>query len=54
MKFRQQVAVGGAIVNSDGKLLFVRRVADDEFMPGVWELPGGGTEYGEKYKKSVG
>jgi 8-oxo-dGTP diphosphatase len=47
MKFRQQVAVGGAIVNSDGKLLFVRRVADDEFMPGVWELPGGGTEYGE-------
>jgi mutator protein MutT len=45
---RQQVAVGGAIFNDKGELLFVRRIANDEFMPGVWEIPGGGTEYGEK------
>lgn len=48
MKFRQQVAVGGAILNQQKELLFVRRIKDDEFMPGQWELPGGGTEYGEK------
>ncbi len=47
MKQRQQVAVGGAIFNDKGQLLFVRRIANDEFMPGVWELPGGGTEFGE-------
>lgn len=44
----QQIAVGGAIFNKNNELLFVRRSADDEFMPGVWELPGGGTEFGEK------
>lgn len=44
---KQQVAVGGAIFNSNNELLFVRRAATDDFMPGVWEIPGGGTEFGE-------
>ena len=48
MTHTQQVAVGGAIFNTKGEVLFVRRAANDAFMPGVWELPGGGTEFGEK------
>src|SRR5690606_38237665 len=48
MTRRQQVAVGGAIFNSKNEVLFVRRAANDDFMPSVWEIPGGGTEYGEK------
>lgn len=50
---RQQVAVGGAVFNSKEELLFVRRIANDEFMPGVWEIPGGGTEYGEKPEEGL-
>lgn len=53
MKLRQQVAVAGAIFNHDNQLLFVRRIANDEFMPGVWEMPGGGTEYGEKPEEGL-
>lgn len=48
MRQRQQVAVGGAIFNSQSEVLLVRRIANDEFMPGVWEFPGGGTDFGEK------
>lgn len=44
---RQQVAAGGLIFNTEGKLLFVKRVHNDEFMPGVWEIPGGGIELEE-------
>jgi mutator protein MutT len=43
----QQVAVGGAIFNDKDELLLVRRAENDNFLPGIWELPGGGTEYGE-------
>lgn len=44
---RQQVAVGGAIFNQNDEVLFVRRHSNDSFLPGMWELPGGGTEFGE-------
>jgi len=44
---RQQVAVSGVIFNSDNQVLVVRRSKQDEFLPGAWEFPGGGTEYGE-------
>jgi len=44
---RQQVAVSGVVFNSDNQVLVVRRSKDDDFLPGAWEFPGGGTEYGE-------
>lgn len=44
---KQQIAVGGAIFNQYQEVLFVKRSANDDFMPGIWELPGGGTEFGE-------
>lgn len=43
----QRVGTSAVIVNPDKKVLFVKRSKHDEFLPGVWELPGGGTEFGE-------
>lgn len=37
----------GVAVFEDGKLLVVRRVAEDDFLGGEWELPGGGVDAGE-------
>ena len=49
----QQSCTGGFIQNNRGEILFVKRADDDEFLPGLWELPGGGTEYGEKLQESL-
>lgn len=43
----QQVCAGGFIRNKLGEILFVKRSENDSFLPGMWELPGGGTKYGE-------
>lgn len=32
------------IINQQGEILLVRRSANDEFMPGSWDLPGGTVE----------
>lgn len=37
----------GIAVFQRGKLLVVRRVAEDDFLGGAWELPGGGVDDGE-------
>jgi 8-oxo-dGTP diphosphatase len=42
----QQVVAATAIARG-ATILVVRRAADDEFLPGVWELPGGKKEPGE-------
>ncbi len=39
------LAVSGVIVNSDGRVLIVRRVQQPG--NGLWSLPGGGVELGE-------
>ncbi|MEA2324773.1 MAG: 8-oxo-dGTP diphosphatase [Solirubrobacteraceae bacterium] len=31
----------------DGRVLLLRRAADDDIHPGLWELPGGGIDPGE-------
>lgn len=41
-----QKIVVGAVVHSGGRVLILRRSADD-FMPGIEELPSGGVEPGE-------
>lgn len=43
----QQACAGGLIRNKFGEILFVKRSENDSFLPGYWELPGGGVEYGE-------
>ncbi|WP_282771085.1 NUDIX hydrolase, partial [Saccharomonospora viridis] len=42
----QQLVVG-AVVQADGKVLLLKRPADD-FMGGIYELPSGKVEGGEK------
>ncbi|RSN70205.1 hypothetical protein DMH08_06555 [Actinomadura sp. WAC 06369] len=39
--------VVGAIVHTDGRVLILRRSAEDAFMAGIEELPSGGVEPGE-------
>ncbi|RJL23951.1 NUDIX domain-containing protein [Bailinhaonella thermotolerans] len=36
--------VVGAVVHSGGRVLILRRAGDDEFLPGIEELPSGGLE----------
>ena len=42
-----RVGTSAVIVRSDKSILFVKRSETDEYLPGIWELPGGGTELGE-------
>jgi 8-oxo-dGTP pyrophosphatase MutT (NUDIX family) len=43
---RIDVKVARALVESDGRVLLVRRAAWDS-LPGLWELPGGKVDRGE-------
>jgi 8-oxo-dGTP diphosphatase len=43
----QKVSASGLILSQDGKVLMVKRAETDDFLPGVYELPGGGTEFME-------
>ncbi len=47
MKEYQQVCVSGFVLNDKGEVLIVKRAMDDDFLPGYWEVPGGGTDFGE-------
>lgn len=49
----QQASVGGFIRNKFGEVLFIKRSENDSFLPGNWELPGGGVEYGENIEKTL-
>lgn len=49
----QQASVGGFIRNKFGEVLFIKRSKNDSFLPGNWELPGGGVEYGENIEKTL-
>ena len=43
----QQVSTSALIVRADGSFLLTKRSPNDDFMPSLWEIPGGGSEYGE-------
>ncbi len=44
----QKIVVKGYIVNEQGKILLVKRSSSDSILPGYWEVPGGGVDFGEK------
>lgn len=48
----QGSSVSGFIQRADKKFLIIRRAEDDTF-PNLWELPGGGIDYGENPKTSA-
>lgn len=43
----QQGATNAIILSAYNEILFTERSLNDDFLPGFWELPGGGMEYGE-------
>lgn len=53
MKQYQQASVGALIQNKDGKFLIVKRSEKDDFLPGLWELPGGGLDFGEELQDGL-
>lgn len=49
----QQVSTGGLILNDKKEALFVKRAETEDFQPGSWELPGGGSDFGETPKEAL-
>jgi 8-oxo-dGTP diphosphatase len=49
---RPQMTVARALVESDGRVLVVRRAAWDT-KPGMWELPGGKVDRGERVQRGL-
>lgn len=41
-----KIAVSAFVIKDD-KLLVLKRGEDETFLPGVWEVPGGGVDQGE-------
>lgn len=42
-----------AFIVNEGKLLLVKKSADDPFHPNEWEVPGGRMEFGEKLDEHI-
>lgn len=49
----QQVATNAIILNENKEILFTQRSLNDDFLPGYWELPGGGIDYGETPQEAL-
>lgn len=47
----QKITAGGIILN-DGKVLIVQRAANDDVLPGLWEVPSGKKEPLEKIEET--
>ena len=39
-----KIITSGLIMRDDGRFLIVKRSDNDDYMPGLWELPGGKSE----------
>lgn len=49
----QSVSTNAIILNLNKNILFVRRSMTDDYLPGKWELPGGGLDYGEEPERGL-
>ncbi len=45
----QRIIVYGFVQNDENKVLLIQRAQHDS-LPGIWELPGGGLDFGEDPK----
>lgn len=44
--------ISSVIVNK-GKVLILQRSKDEDVFPGLWEIPGGGVEFGESVEDAL-
>lgn len=42
-----------ALITKNGKILILKRSLDKKYWPGLWNLPGGELEFGEKLEDTV-
>lgn len=49
----QQVSVGGIILNGQKEVFVLKRADNDDFLPGFWEIPGGGLDFGENPEEGL-
>jgi 8-oxo-dGTP diphosphatase len=49
----QEGATSAIILNENGEILFLKRSEKDDFLPGEWDIPGGGLDYGETPEEGV-
>lgn len=47
------VVAAHGLIEKNGKFLVTRRALIDDYMPGLWDLPGGTIEFGEDIKKAL-
>lgn len=52
LKHHHHVIVGGLLIQNN-KALIVRRSVEEDFMPGSYDLPGGGLKAGEKPEEGL-
>jgi 8-oxo-dGTP diphosphatase len=53
MNQHQEITACAFLYNSDSKLFIVKRAASKKFLPTIWELIGGHTEFGESLEESL-
>jgi mutator protein MutT len=49
----QQLCATAIIVNDKKEIVLCKRAMDDDFLPGEWDLPGGGMEPGENLEDGL-
>jgi 8-oxo-dGTP pyrophosphatase MutT (NUDIX family) len=49
----QHLSTGGLVVSGDRSILLLQRSATDDFLPGYWDIPGGGVEHLEDIAHAV-
>ena len=47
------VGVGALIINDEGKCLIAKRGYKAKNERGLWEIPGGGVEFGETFREAI-
>lgn len=53
MKQKIQKVITGSLIFDNDKVLIVKRSKDDDVFPNLWELPGGGVEFGESFESAL-
>lgn len=53
MKNKVRVGVSAVIINENKEILVTKRSLNDDFLPGFWDIPGGGIDSGELFEEGL-